>query len=134
MTMELGQVQSYRLELRQSLRPPTLTDSVFPKAEEVINSSSWLQGRLKRLGDAREMDKYRSRMDWLLVQVLPDWKPAVFRYYAGRGRQLRCTVSTDQLAIIERKLLVAIRLLIGAPADAYLVQWDEIRAHAKVAA
>jgi len=76
--------------LRCELIPDCLTDSIFVKTEKKLNSSDY-QESLEFVGRLKNMGKYRSMMDFLFCESFPAWRFHAFRFYNGRGPQLKDT-------------------------------------------
>ena len=109
------------------------TDSIFEKVEEVLYDSSWLQGRLEVIGD-EGADAYRSLIDWLLVQVHPEYLEPTMAFYEERGPQLKDTVKEPERRQLEADILKALRLLAAVPDGKYVRRWHTICARVRAAA
>lgn len=83
--------QGLTLQLRMGLRMELtggISDTVFPKAEDLLLSSTNYQEALEFVADKRRMRAYESMMDYLFCESFPSWKPDCRRYYQGKGPQL----------------------------------------------
>lgn len=84
--LSMGLIQ----ELRQGLELTggMTSQTVFPLTEDRINDSD-VQYAIRFIASRKNMDKYRSMMDFIFVETFPiPWKFKCFKYYNGRGVQI----------------------------------------------
>ena len=84
--LSMGLVQ----ELRQGLELTggMTSETVFPLTEDRLQNTD-VQYAIKFVAARKNMDKYRSMMDFIFVETFPElWKIKCFNYYNGNGVQI----------------------------------------------
>ena len=84
------------------------TQSIFPEVEAVLLGNTDYQRALEFVAGRKEMDRYRSMVDFLFCELHSEWQLACFRFYAGRGSQLKDQITPKQIMEYNNKLLKAI--------------------------
>ena len=63
------------------------SSTVFPNAENLLHQTEYQEG-LDYVSGCKNMDKYRSVMDFLFGEIMIEYRFHVFTYYNGRGPKL----------------------------------------------
>ena len=93
-----------RVVIRQKLEiqsPDAATSSIFPTVEAWLGESADRMNALKHMARRKDMERYRSVVDFLLCETLPIYRKSCMRFYRGKGPRLRDMIT-------DRTLLVAI--------------------------
>jgi len=92
--------------------------TVFPRAEVLLNKSR-VQDALRMIGHRKDMNRYRSMMDFLFCEIFTDYRAGCFRYYEDEGPKLLELVSAQDLAecdaLLVNILCVAVQMAAEAP-------------------
>jgi len=100
-----------RVALIQSLQMVGgATQSIFPQVEALLLGSSDYQRALEYVAARKNMEKYRSAMDFLFCELHPKWRMACQRYYADSGPQLKDQISPEQLVEFNERLIKALEV------------------------
>jgi hypothetical protein len=125
------------LELRMELTGG-VTESLFPKVEEWLQESSDRQYVVRTIQSFARVDDtggYKSVVDYIFANVYPSWRKHVFRYYRGKGSQLKHQITNAERLKMQRRMLKcleildAIRKIRGVQAS-----WKQVRSLAGIAA
>ena len=87
------------------------TNSVFPAVDELLEDVD-VQKALKFVSGRKNMDRYRSIVDFLFAELIGGkWKVACFRYYDDEGPRLDDDprVTIEMLESWERDLIHALK-------------------------
>jgi hypothetical protein len=91
-----------RLEFRQM--PVTLTGSIFPQVDEALNETDY-QKSLEFVASKKDMDRYRSMVDFLFAEIFIQHRAACFKFYEEDGLQLKDILTPEQTLWYEKALL-----------------------------
>jgi hypothetical protein len=144
--MMLAQVQvqeqklETKLEQKFEMRLDQLTEltstggcsqTVFPRAEKELQSSSRAQKAISFVRTGSNPEKYWSVMDWLFCCVYPQERANCFAYYRGKGAPLFELRSKKELRFYDRVLVGALRKAEEALEKDEMRRWSEISREAK---
>ena len=88
------------------------TNSIFPAVDELLENTD-VQKALKFVAGRKDMDRYRSVVDFLFAELVGGkWKEACFRYYNDEGPKLidDPRVTIEMLAKWEYDLVCALEI------------------------
>ena len=88
------------------------TESIFPQVEALLLSNTDYQDALQYVASRKNMDRYRSMMDFLFCELFPEWKASCFRFYENEGPALREQISIEEILHYNNKLLKAMDVAI----------------------
>ena len=106
----IGLSLSHRVYQHQVQEPSTA--SMFPAVDELLEITD-VQKALKFVAGRKDMDRYRSMVDFLFAELVGGkWKAACFRFYEGEGPALKDDprVTIEMLAKWEYQLVVALNI------------------------
>ncbi|MCI5108344.1 MAG: hypothetical protein MRY49_00670 [Candidatus Pacebacteria bacterium] len=86
------------------------TTSIFPRAEALLLSDNRYQEALKFVASKKDMDRYKSMMDFLFCELYTRWVYHCMRYYKGRGPLLRDQLKTKEILEYDRRLVIALEV------------------------
>lgn len=89
----------------QSLSGGT-TDSVFPAIEAWLEADSDRWKAFTRIRGRKSAERYQSVMDFLLCEVIPQYRKACFAFYNDDGHPLRDLATHAELRSIEARLML----------------------------
>ncbi len=104
--MQLSLVCSCELELQLF---GGNTRSCFPKAEALLDSTEY-QKCLEIISSRKDVDKYRSVMDFLASELFPSVKVDCFKYYDEEGPRAVDLYSKSRLESIDKDLCLALEI------------------------
>jgi|GEM_PF-2531244 len=97
------------LEIRQTLAlVGGATESIFTGAESLLLSSGRVQEALQYVARRKSMDRYRSTMDFLLCELFPEHQPGCWRFYAGKGPQLKKLLTAEEVLVFDGRLIAVL--------------------------
>lgn len=85
------------------------TQTIFPEVEVWLKTQSDRRRALEYVAARKNMNRYRSVIDFLFCEIFVEWRRACFRYYQGSGPQLRFEISEELREIYVRVLLMALQ-------------------------
>ena len=98
------------LEIEQTIElDGGMTSSVFPKLEKLLNDSEYWKS-LEYIGKRRDQDPYKSIIDFVLCEVMPQYKDPCLRFYHHDGPAIRELESDEDIRKIEGILLVFVSI------------------------
>ncbi len=118
LSMMLVQTQSQSLEVAGGA-----TESVFPLVEAWLEVDSDRWGAFTRIRGKRRMTPYRSVIDFLLCETIPEHRAQCLTFYAGGGAQLRELATPVQLAAMQARLLLFLTLAYEAFTQHRALSW-----------
>ncbi len=68
-----------------------MTESVFPRTEKKLLSATDYQEALQFIGSRKDMDRYRSMIDFLHCEIFTEWQRYCFQYYNDEAPRLAKT-------------------------------------------
>ena len=83
-----------------------VTESIFPKVEKRLNGKS-LEA-LQFVASKKNMDKYKSVIDFFFCEIFPDWQDECFAFYKNNGCNLKKMLTPEEVASYESWLLIAL--------------------------
>ena len=86
-----------------ALELPSMTRSVFPKTEQILDLSEF-QLIVSVFFGKKTIGKYRSLADALFCETFTKWKESCFDFYRDKAPPLRDIVSAKQLKKYDRVL------------------------------
>jgi hypothetical protein len=81
------------------------TQSLFPRVEALLFSSSEYQQALRHVSSKKKMSGYRSVMDFLFCEIFTEYQRACRQFYDDKGPSLQEILSYEQCLIFEDALL-----------------------------
>ncbi len=124
--MNLGMGMS--LSLRHELRP-AYGSSIFPDVDRLLNETRYQQG-LAFVGSRKNMDRYRSMVDFLFCELFPEYRPGCFRYYRGKGPLLKELITDRQRQAFEAQMLHALEVAVIKAENREYIYWARFRREA----
>ncbi len=129
MRMEMS--LSHSFEQRQTLRyEMTITggasESIFPELDALLLDTEY-QKALQFVAARKEMDRYRSMVDFLVSEVFTEFRPDAFAFYRGKGPQLRFLVTEKERACCERLLVKGLEIAYEAFCKQRQLSWESFR-------
>ena len=103
------------------------TSTVFPKVESWIDADSDRMRALEFVASRKNMGRYRSVMDFLFCEIFTDQKKACFKFYADKGPQLIELATPAEIAVWERKLMIAVRHAYTTWCEKRVISWSIFR-------
>jgi len=102
---------STRLDLVQSLAlVGGLTSTIFPQVEAMLINSTDYQGALMYVAKWKKTDNYRSMMDFMFVELHPEWRYRCKAFYRDKGLKLMDQITTEQLLEYNDRMLKALEI------------------------
>jgi len=71
----------------QELRPP-MCETALPKLTELLDNKLY-ELAVRVMAWNKDIDRYANLVDFMFVEVLTTWRYACFRYYDGKGPNLK---------------------------------------------
>ena len=101
-----------RFEHRHELQPAGgMTQSIFAEAERLLMSETDFQRALRFVASRKNMNRYRSMLDFLFCEIFIDWRDRCFAYYDDETRpRLKDLIDEKQRALYDRWLVAALTL------------------------
>lgn len=83
--------------------------TIFREAESLLNESdAWLA--LKFVANSKNMDSYRSVVDFLFCELMGSpWTSRCRSFYKGKGRQAKDWLTPEEILHFDKILCIAIR-------------------------
>jgi len=110
-----------------------MTSSVFPLVERWLAADSDRQKALEYVAARKDMNRYHSVMDFLLCETVEYYHRPCLAYYAGKGKQLRATVSKAEIQRLQAILLRMISVAYIAFQEKRRLSWSAAREQALAA-
>jgi len=85
------------------------TASIFPEIEALLLQGEY-QDALLYFARRKNMDKYRSVMDFFFCELHPEWQRACQRFYDGQGQQLKELLLPSEFAMFNKRMLIALEV------------------------
>lgn len=123
----LLQTQSQRQEQSQKQAiTGGVTDSLFPLVEAWLQESSdhWNAFRRVRRSKTAVSKTYRSVLDFLLCEVVPEHRAACTSFYLGGGAPLRELISPAEVRALEARLLLFLAVAYAAFVQQRACSWS----------
>lgn len=83
------------------------TNSVFPKVERMLMQIKY-QRSLKFVAGSKNMDRYWSMVDYLFCEYFIGYRVDCFKFYKGKGPQLREIEDCETLKYFEMRLVAVL--------------------------
>jgi len=103
------------------------TDSIFPQVEALLLSDVDYQRALEFVGSRKDMDRYRSMVDFLFCEIFTQYRYACFKYYKGKGRLLRYMITIEQWFFFNNVLLKALEIAYQRFTEKRATSWIAFR-------
>ncbi len=101
-----------------------MTESIFPEVETWLLEASDHQEALKYVASRKNMNRYRSMVDFLFCEIYTEYRSSCFWFYKkGEGR-LGDFVSKEHLAEYERVMLLALKIALEAYLNKESMNWN----------
>jgi hypothetical protein len=81
-----------------------LTESMFPMVDNLLKQTEY-QKALKYAARQKNMDRYRSMVDFLFCEVFTEYQKPCFGFYNNRGRSLKDYEDISKLQRMEPMLV-----------------------------
>jgi len=103
--------QSMSLELSQLQLTGGVTTTIFPAVEQLINETDY-QLSLEFVASRKNMQRYRSMVDFLFCEVFVQYRAGCFRYYQDETKHplLKNILTPDEVTRYERWMVAALQL------------------------
>lgn len=98
-------------------------DCALPRVAAWLNQSSDHWGALEFVAARKDMERYRSVVDFILCEVCPDERAACERFYAGRGGILVAIRSAKTIAYYEARCMLFLEICYAAHCEQRRVSW-----------
>ncbi len=82
-----------------------VTQSVLKKSEAWLQASSKHQRALKHVARRKDMERYRSVLDFVLCELFPEHQAPCRRFYAGKGPRLVELESSEEIERLDTAIL-----------------------------
>ena len=86
------------------------TESIFPQVEALLLANTDYQKALECVAARKQMERYRSVIDFLFCELHPQWRRACFRFYLGGGQQLKDILRPEQLVEYSDRMLKSLEI------------------------
>jgi hypothetical protein len=100
----------------------------FPRVEWLGDSDH--QKALEWVARRKNMDRYRSRVDFVCMEVFPELQYGRWRYYRDEGPPLRELLEPEDIARREQVLLCALAYAYATFKENRRVSWTRFRCEA----
>ena len=101
---------SFRQVFRQELSlTGGATQTIFPKAEQLLAETDY-QKALQFVSSRKNMNRYRSMMDFLFMELFTQYQKHCFRYYEDKGPLLKDMLSAGQIEKYDQWLVIALKV------------------------
>ncbi|MGO9121738.1 MAG: hypothetical protein ACLQPD_29525 [Desulfomonilaceae bacterium] len=87
--------------------------SILCSVDAFLNKESHLRKVNEILQEDGCVVEYRSLIDCLLVQLLPQFEDACFEFYAGNGKPLANLYPTEAIEAFDQEIVLALEVLIS---------------------
>jgi len=68
---------------------------------------------LKNIKEKNKLRYYKSELDFILCEMLPEYKPLCKKFYAGRGKPLDEILTEKQIGILDKQITITVKKLVG---------------------
>lgn len=99
--------QSVRLELDVT---GGATETIFPVIDKMLTDSTEFQEALAFVAARKDMRRYRSMVDFLVCELVPFYQGGCFRYYDGKGPQLKKLINEETRVRLEWRMQAALEI------------------------
>lgn len=106
------------------------TQSLFPAAEAWLMDSADHAEALKYVAGRKNINRYKSVMDFLFCELFTIFRTACFRYYRDAGPQLREMITPEQVVFFNNALLKALELAYEHHDQQRRISWTQFRQEA----
>lgn len=83
--------------------------SIFPLTDEALEDTTH-QEAIQYVAGRKNMDRYRSVIDFLFCELFIQWQYACFKFYDETGPQLNEILSEEEIAHYDLKLVAALKM------------------------
>lgn len=106
------------------------TESIFPEVDELLQDSDYQEAleHLTTHAARKNMEVYRSMVDFLFCELHPQWRRHCRMYYAEKGPALREDLPKQEREPYERRMLAALRLAFNTKEVKRRRNWGWFRA------
>jgi hypothetical protein len=101
-----------------------LTTSIFPRIEAWLNESTDHQAALRFIARRKDMNRYRSVIDFILCETTPLWRPACLRFYLDGEKPLRAIASDGELRRLEARMMLFLNIAYAAHQQKRELSWS----------
>jgi hypothetical protein len=111
------------------LAEPTCCETIFPQVERWLKKSDhrealeWVAARKKR-------GRYRSTVDFICMELFPEHQRTCWRYYSGKGKLLKETLSKSEINAMQVFMLGALEFAAALLGDGRRISWKQFRLEA----
>lgn len=102
-------------------------DSIFDRLDRWLNRYPEHRKAVAWLAVRKDMDRYRSFVDFLFCEVFPEWQSACFEFYDKGKLQLRDLILESERVDLERRLIWAVRHAHHLHRRGERVTWTQFR-------
>lgn len=86
------------------------TQTIFPKVERWLQRKTENWQALQYIAGRKQMERYRSIVDFVFCEIFIEWQNGCFRYYEERGKKLRFLITREQRQELEKRLLAGLKM------------------------
>jgi len=123
------------LNMRQSLElRGGACQTIFPVVERFIEADSDRMFALEHIASRKNMEKYRSWMDFLFAEVFTQYRNRCLRFYDGKDVQVVEWATKEQILEWQATLLRFVALAHVAHCEKRALSWSKARSMVLLAA
>jgi len=104
-----------------------LTESIFPRVEQWLQLSSDHAESLKYIAARKNMNRYRSVVDFLFCEIFLRFRSRCFAYYDERGKKLAEIITESERQEFENVLMTALQGAYNAFREKRRLSWATFR-------
>ncbi|KKW47741.1 MAG: hypothetical protein UY99_C0024G0008 [Parcubacteria group bacterium GW2011_GWA1_59_11] len=113
-----------RLEVQQALQLcGGATESCFPEVEAWFMQHADRQRAVQEIAHRKNIDRYRSLIDFLLCEIFTMYRPACFRFYRDKGPRLIEMISVETRQSLSDGLQKAAEIAYRAHCERRRLTW-----------
>ena len=126
LSLSIGLAHKMSHKLSISLVIGGATESIFWEAETLLLSSTDYWEALQYVASKRDMNKYRSVMDFLFIETHPEWREHCFRFYRDKGPALRYDITPEQRFQGSCDLVATLAVAHAKWMNGLLISWGQL--------
>jgi len=106
-----------------------LTTSVFKISESKLISSLRVQKALKFIGRRKNMERYKSMMDFIFCEIWIAQQTPCFKFYEGNGPALRESMPTKEIKYYDKMIAKALDIALDLLKKYEEQEWSKKQVH-----
>ena len=103
------------------------THSIFPQAEALLINNTEYQKALEFVGSMKDMSRYKSLMDFLFCELVPQYRKKCFLFYKGEGPLLKEILDIKEVVYYGKLLLKALEIAQEMLSEKRKINWTKFR-------